>query len=154
MPVYQKPQLYDLQFLRYRAWWTEIGNFLLFLHPPPPKNPKYQNFEKMKKKKKKNAGDIIILHMCTKNQNHNVQFMRLGMTQTIFLSLWAIFCPFTSLTTWKIKILKKWNKWLEVSSFYKHVPKITIIWCMLDVCLISDVWCRQIFLSFWTIFPL
>ena len=28
----------------------------------------------------------------------------------IFLSLWAIFCPFTPLTTQKIKILKKWKK--------------------------------------------
>ena len=34
-------------------WWTS-------------KNPKNQNFEKMKKI----AGDIIILHMCTKNHNH------------------------------------------------------------------------------------
>ena len=34
-------------------WWTL-------------KNPKNQNFEKMKKI----AGDIIILHMCTKNHNH------------------------------------------------------------------------------------
>ena len=29
--------------------------------------PKNQNFEKMKKKI---AGDIIILHICTKNHNH------------------------------------------------------------------------------------
>ena len=35
-------------------WWTL-------------KNPKNQNFEKMKKSV---AGDIIILHMCTKNHNH------------------------------------------------------------------------------------
>ena len=30
------------------------------------KNHKNQNFEKMKK----NSGNIIILHMCTKNHNH------------------------------------------------------------------------------------
>ena len=36
----------------------------------PPKNPENQNFEKIKKKKKKNAGDIIILHKCTKNHDH------------------------------------------------------------------------------------
>ena len=27
-----------------------------------------------------------------------------------FLSFWTIFCPFTSLKTWKIKILKKWKQ--------------------------------------------
>ena len=26
-----------------------------------------------------------------------------------YFSFWAIFCPFTSLTPWKIKILKKWK---------------------------------------------
>ena len=69
------------------------------------------------------AGDIIILHMCTKNHNH----MRYDSWDTVwgrrrFLSFWAIFCPFTTttptplpLTTWKIKILKKWKKHLERS---------------------------------------
>ena len=37
-------------------WWTL-------------KNLKNQNFEKPEEKKK-NAGDIIILHMCTKSHNH------------------------------------------------------------------------------------
>ena len=44
-----------------------------------------------------------------------------------FLSFWAIFCPFTLLTTQKIKILKFWKKHLEISSFYTSVPKIMII---------------------------
>ena len=59
-----------------------------------------------------------------------------------FLSFWAIFCPFTPLTTQKIKILKKWKK-LEISTFYKSVSKIMIIcytvpeiWCMMDVIVI------------------
>ena len=30
--------------------------------------------------------------------------------------------------TWKIRILVKWNKLLEISSFYTCVPKITFIW--------------------------
>ena len=44
-----------------------------------------------------------------------------------FLSFWTIFCPFTPLTTQKIKILKNWKKHLEISSFYTSVPKIMII---------------------------
>ena len=47
-------------------------------------------------KKWKIAGDIIILHMCTKSNKH----MRWGFWDTeldrIFLSCWAIFCPLTS----------------------------------------------------------
>ena len=53
----------------YNSWDIEcdtlklpiMGDFLPFTLPF--KNPKNQNFEKMKKI----AGDIIILHKCTKN---------------------------------------------------------------------------------------
>ena len=58
----------------------------------------------------------------------------------IFLSFWSVFCPFTHLTTWKIKILRNCKKHLEISSFYNSVPKIMIIcytvpetWCVTDV---------------------
>ena len=56
---------------------------------------------------KKTAGDIIILHICTKVDNH----MRYSSWDTKwerqnFLSLWPIFCPFTTLPTQKIKINK------------------------------------------------
>ena len=46
-----------------------LGTFLPFY---PPTNAKNQNFKKIKKtnKQKRNAADIIILYMCTKNQNH------------------------------------------------------------------------------------
>ena len=53
-----------------------------------------------------------------------------NVTDWIFLSFWAIFCSFTPLTTWKIKILKKWKTFLERSSFYACVPEMTMIWCM------------------------
>ena len=36
----------DLQFLRYRAKHTEIGNYRSFLALLPPKNPKNQDFKK------------------------------------------------------------------------------------------------------------
>ena len=47
--VYQKSQWYDLQFLRYTTWQTEIGNFRSFFCLSSPKSPKNQNFGKMKK---------------------------------------------------------------------------------------------------------
>ena len=68
-PVYQNSWWYDVQFLRYRVWQTETGNygsfFALLLSPPK---------------------------------------------------------------TQKIRILKKWKKLLEISSFYTNLPKTTIIW--------------------------
>ena len=66
--MYQQSSWYDLQFLRYRVWQTEIGNcgsfFALYL--PPLKIQKIRIFKKWKKI----AGDIIILHKCTQNHNH------------------------------------------------------------------------------------
>ena len=73
----------------------------------------------LKKWKKKMPGDIIIWHICTKNYDQMMygswDMVRNG---CIYFSLWAIFCPFTLLTAWKIKILKKWKKHQEISSFY------------------------------------
>ena len=82
---------------------------------------------KWKKKKKKPPGDII-LHMCTINDNH-MMYVSWGIEPDghNFLSFWTVFCPFTPLTIWKIKILKNWKKSLEISSFYTSVPKIMII---------------------------
>ena len=57
-------------------------------------------------------GDIIILHKCTKNQNH-ILYCSLNMARNrcnCYFSFWVIFCPFTSLTTWKIKVKKKKKK--------------------------------------------
>ena len=82
-----------------------LGRFLPFYSP---KNQENQNFEKIKKKIKKPAGDIIILHRSAICNNH----MMHGSWDTQcnwqnFLPFWTIFCPFTTVTTRKIKILKK-----------------------------------------------
>ena len=61
-----------------------------------------------------------------------------------YFLFWAIFCPFTPVTSWKMKILKKWKKHLEISPFYICVLKIIIIrsmvpeiWCVTDAIVIS-----------------
>ena len=59
----------------------------------PPKNSQNQNFEKQKQK----SGDIIILHMCTKNHDHML-YGSLDMMCNRFncyFSFLAIFYPFT-----------------------------------------------------------
>ena len=59
---------------------------------------------------KKMPGDVIILHKCTKNHDHMLYCLWDIVCDRYYFSFWAIFCPFTPLTTEKIKILKKWKK--------------------------------------------
>ena len=58
---------HEVRFLRYGVRQTDffviLGHFLPFY---PTNNPKNQDFEKMKR----TSGDVIILHMCTKNHDH------------------------------------------------------------------------------------
>ena len=138
-------------FLGYEIWQTEFFVILdCFLPFYPSNNPKTQKFEKMKK----TPGDIIILHKCTINDNHMMYgSWDMKHDRQNFLSFWTIFCPFTPLTTQKIKILKKWKKHLEISSFYTSVPKIMIIcytvleiWCVTDVIVIFHF---GLFLALW-----
>ena len=53
-------------------------------------------------------------HVYQKQQSYEVRFLKYGVRGQNFLSFCAIFCPFTPLTTQKIKILKKWKKQLEI----------------------------------------
>ena len=80
--VYQKPELYEVQFLRYGGTYNLLPFWVIFLPFYSPNNPKNQNFEKMKKSPR----DNIILQ---------------------FVLLLVLPSP---LTTWKINVLKKWKK--------------------------------------------
>ena len=62
-----------------------------FLPLYPSKKPKNQNFEKMKKA----PGDIIILYICTINDNHMMHGSRdIEHDRQNFLSFWNIILPF------------------------------------------------------------
>ena len=61
-------------------------------------------------------------YMCTINKDHMIYgSSNIRCNRQKFLSLWAIFCPFSPMTTWKIKLLKL-KKHLEILSFYKFAP--------------------------------
>ena len=97
---------------------------------------------------KKFAEYIIILHIYQKSQSYDVRFWATEWDRPNFLSFWTIFCPFSHLKTWKIKILK-----------LKKTPGDIII---LHICTVNDnhmmygSWYMerdgQNFLSFWTVF--
>ena len=132
--AYHKWWSYDVWLLRFGAWQTEFFVILNYFLPFYfPNNQENQNFEKVKKM----PVDIIILHMCTINENH-MMYVSWDMEhdrQKFFL-FWTIFCSFTPLTAEKIKISKKLNKHLEISSFYTCVPKI-----MIRRCTVPEIWC-------------
>ena len=117
--------------------------FALF---PPSNNPENQNFERMKNKTCRYYHFTLVYH---KYRSYDLWFLRYGAWQTEFFVILGYFCPLTSLTTQKIKILIKFKKCLEISSFYTCVPQMTITWCM-----ILEIWSAIdiIFLSFWTSF--
>ena len=111
-------QSYDVWFLRYGEWQTQFLSFY--------------------------ARGYHFLHVCTTNDDHiRYGYWDMKCDRQNLLSFWAIFYPFTLLTSWKIKSKKK-KKHLEISSFYTCVQQMTIIWCM-----IPEIWCMtDIFFSF------
>ena len=79
---------------------------------------------------KKTPGDIIILHICTINDNHMMYgSWDMECNRQNFLSCVTIFCPFIFLTTRKINILKIWkNAWR-----YYHFTHVYHKWQSYDV---------------------
>ena len=97
-----------------------------FLHFDPSNNPKNQNFEKLKKM----PADIIILHLCTANDNHMMYDSRdiqYGARQTEFFFILDYFLPFYHTIDPKIKIRKKIKKspgdiiLLHMCSYEDHI---------------------------------
>ena len=83
-----------------------IPHFWLDFALSLPGNQENQTFEILKKI----PGDIIILHMYHKWQSYDAWFWDVEHNRQNFLSFWTIFCPFTPLTTQKLKFLKKWKR--------------------------------------------
>ena len=96
----------SIQFLRYRVRQTEFLSFqATFCHFTPLLTPKIKIWNKCKTPWRYHT----VKHVYHKQRSHDVWFLRYKAQQSFF-SFWAIFCPSTLLTTWKIKILKKWKK--------------------------------------------
>ena len=111
--MYHKWLSCDVWFLRYGAWQAELFCHFKAIFCPNPEN---QNFEKMKKI----LGNIIILHMCTINENH-MMYDSWDMErhkQNLF-SFWTIFCPFTPLTPRKSKFCKNTKTPLDIIILHK-----------------------------------
>ena len=102
---------------------------------------------------KKTSRDVIILNLCNK-KTYDVCLLTYGVLARtfFFLSFQAIFCFFTPLLTPqinKLKFGKTVKKHLDILSFYRCVPLIKIIWCM-----VPEIWSStgKFFLSSWANF--
>ena len=122
-PVYQKSWSYVYSF-----WDIECDSvtgskwqlWVIFCPPPPPP----------KKKKKRSPWKIRIRYFTyfhQKTQSYVVWFLRYSVRQIEFLSFWAIFCPFTTLTPEKSKFFEK-NAWS-----YQHFTLVYPKWQSYDV---------------------
>ena len=99
--------------------------------------------EKNIKKFKNMPGGIIILHKYTKNHDFRL-YCSWDMAHDRQLS-----------TIWKIKISKKWKKYLVISSFYTSAPKIMIIcYTVLEIQRVTDVIVVFHFGQFFALLPL
>ena len=97
--VHQKPQSCKAQFLVYRVRQAKLfvilATFCPFYTLSTQKN---QNFKKMKIA----SGDVIILHICTKNHNHMMYASWDMEWDTQFFVILGHFCPFTPLLFLKL----------------------------------------------------
>ena len=93
--VYQKPQSYEVQFLRYEVRENFLSFWAIFcpLNPLPPNNPENQNSEEMKKA----FVDVIILNLCNKKHDHMMygySDMEFSRRQYFVISgRFLLFCP-------------------------------------------------------------
>ena len=101
---------WDTEWDRHWSHWAIPFPFTNTPHPPYPPPLQWSKKSKFKKKKmKKIPGDIIFLyiHVYHKWRSYHMIYgsWNIRCDRQKFSSFWAIFCPFSPLTTWKIKIL-------------------------------------------------
>ena len=125
--MHHKWRSYDVRFLRYGAQQAEfLVTLCLFLPLYPTNNLRNKNLKKRKENLEISSFYKYVPQMTI------IWYMALEIwsaTDRIsfhFGPLFALLPPDTQ----KIKILIKWKKRLEISSFYKGVPQINTIWRM------------------------
>ena len=93
--MYQKPQSYEVQLLRYEVRENFLSFWAIFcpLNPLPPNNLENQNSEEMKKA----FVDVIILNLCNKKHDHMMYAysdMEFSHRQYFVISgRFLLFCP-------------------------------------------------------------
>ena len=88
--------------------FSNFRPFFALLHPLPPITT---NRIKILRQWKNTWRYHHFTQVHHKWQSYDIWFLRYEVHQIeFFLSSWAIFCPFTHLTAWKVNFSKKWKK--------------------------------------------
>ena len=118
---------WDMVYHRCNCYFSFWANFCLFTFLTARK------IKILKKWKKKKPGDIIILHMCTKNYDQ----MMYGSWDIMcdrcnYFSFWSIFYSLTSVTCKKIKIFEKtWSMFHYLDNYiwlYRLILELCWVW--------------------------
>ena len=111
--VCQKSWSYDLCFVRYRMWHTTFLLFwAIFCFFTLPVTEKIKTSEKWKK----TPGDIILLYMCTINEDHMMYgSSNIGYDGQSFLSFWPFFAL---LPLWQPRKSKFWKNEKNAQRYY------------------------------------
>ena len=142
--------------------WSTTGFFVIldhFLPFYPPMDPEIEILEKIKKikkKKKKKRLEMLPFYTCVSEMTIKWCVVpEILSTTNIFFCHFQPFFAFLhpnypiTLTAWEMKILQKWKKHLEMSSYYTSLLKIMIIWYTVpEIWHVTDVF----YFSFWAIF--
>ena len=142
--MYQQSWCY-LQFLRYRAWQTEINNFRSILSLLPLKTQEIKIL-----KNEELAGDIIILHVYQKSQLYEVRFLKYGAQRTDFfviLDHLLLFYPPNNLQSQNFQEIKKASRDTTILQVCTINGNHMMMYASWD--LVGD---RRNFLRFWTVF--
>ena len=105
--------------------WSTTGKVFSHFGPFFVLLLKNQNFEKKRKP------GVIILPLCTTNDNHMMLYGSLDISCNGQGYLGSIFCPFDPpLKIWKIKILIKWkkNSWRYYHLYHKCINENHDVW--------------------------
>ena len=122
-----------------------LDHFLPF-YLPPLMIPNIKIFLKMKKM----AGDIYLyIYVRTINEDHMIYgYWNIRFDRQKFSTFWAIFCPFSPLTTWEIKILTLKKTTGDIITLHIYIINYNHM--------MYGSWDkehgRHNFLSFWTVF--
>ena len=134
--MYHKWRSYDIWFLKYKV--SKTGHFGSFFSSLTTWKINYTV--------EKNSWRYYhFTYLHHKWQSFDVWFLRYGARQTIFCHSRMFFSLLPPYEPIESKFLKKWKK--KILSFYKFVPLMAFIWCM-----VPQIWSvtDRLFLSFWT----
>ena len=130
--LYQKPQSYEVQFLWY---WVRQKHFLILEQFFASTHPALTTQKTKNWKNVKNSlRNYPFTHVQYKSRSHDTWFLRYKVQRTKFFVILGNLLPFDPCNNPKNQNLNN-KKRLKIISFYKCVPKIKIIWCM-----IPEIW--------------